>query len=102
MEYLSKKPIWQIRYEVTFYGNDATKGSFREIKENTILIGEDLPLKYDRPFDTKEDAEINFLLWVDSFPIKKLTKLPHDYFDNDVNYAEESIEVIEITKLDNK
>jgi hypothetical protein len=42
------------------------------------------------------------LLWVDDFPIKKLTKLPHDYFDNDVNYAEESIEVIEITKLDNK
>ena len=102
MEYLSKKPIWNIRYEVTFYGNDSSKGSFREIKEDTILIGEDLPLKYNVPFNTKENAEINFLLWVDSLPIEKLVKLPHDYFDNDVNYAEESVEVLEITKLDNK
>ena len=102
MKYFSKNPIWKIRYEVTFYGNDSSKGSFREIKEDSILIGEDLPLKYDRPFNTKEDAEINFLLWVDEFPIEKLTKLPHDYFDNDVSYKEESIEVIEIIQLDNK
>ena len=25
MEYLSKKPIWQIKYQVTFYGNDLSK-----------------------------------------------------------------------------
>ena len=102
MNYLSKKPIWKVRYEVTFYGNELSKGSFREIKENVILIGEDLPLKYNRSFNTKEDVEINFLLWVDNLSIEKLTKLPHDYFDNQVSYAEESIEVIEIIKLDNK
>ena len=102
MQYLSNKPTWKIRYEVTFYGNESSKGSFREIKENTILIGEDLPLKYNRSFNTKEDVEINFLLWVDDLPIENLIKLPHDYFDNDVNYGEESIEVIEIIKLHNK
>ena len=102
MKYLSKKPIWKVKYEVTFYGHDPSKGSFREIKEDIILIGEDLPLKYSMPFNTKEDVEINFLLWVDDLPVEKLIKLPHDYFDHNLNYAEESFEVIEITKLNNK
>ena len=99
MYYVAKKPLWKVRYEVTFYGNDLSKGSFRIIKEDNILIGEDLPLEYNRPFDTKEEVEINFLLWVDKIPIEKLIKLPHDYLDNDTDYAEESVEVIEITKL---
>ena len=102
MIYLSKKPTWKVRYEVTFHGNDPLKGSFREIKENTILIGEDLPLKYEMPFNTKENVEINFLLWVDGLPVENLIKLPHDYYDLKVLYAEESIEVLEIVQLNNK
>ncbi|MDA9170577.1 hypothetical protein N9O69_00685 [Alphaproteobacteria bacterium] len=102
MSYLSKKPTWKVRYEVTFHGNDPLKGAFREIKENTILIGEDLPLKYEMPFNTKENVEINFLLWVDGLPVEDLIKLPHDYYDTKVLYAEESIEVLEIVQLNNK
>ena len=100
MSYLSKKPSWKVRYEVTFYGSDPFKGSFREIKENTILIGDDLPLKYEMPFNTKENVEINFLLWVDGLPVENLIKLPHDYYDAKVKYSEESIEVLEIVQLD--
>jgi hypothetical protein len=32
-------------------------------------------------------------------PIEELTKVPHDYYSNDVRYDEESIEVLEVIKL---
>ena len=33
------------------------------------------------PFNNAANVEINFLIWVDTLPIEKLTKLPHDYKD---------------------
>ena len=50
-------------------------------------------------FDTKENVEINFLLWVDNLPIEKLTKVPHDYKNSIVKYDEESIEVLSVTRI---
>ena len=90
---------WKVRFEVTFYGDDQLKGSFREIKEGSLLFGEQFEIQNSVPFDTKENVEINFMLWVDNFPISKLVRLPHDYFDKNVKYGEESIEVLEIIKL---
>ena len=94
-----KRQLWEIRFEVTFYGNDPERGSFREIKEDKIIISEDTDIKNKLSFDTKENAEINFLLWVDNLPIEKLTKVPHDYNNSIVKYDEESIEVLSVTSI---
>jgi hypothetical protein len=102
MNYLSKVPKWKIRYEVTFYGNDPLKGSFRVIKEDIILIGEDLPIKYKVPFSNKENAEINFLLWIDGLSVENLIELPYNFYSKEVSYAEESVEVLEVIKMDNE
>lgn len=102
MNYLSKVPKWKVRYEVTFYGNDPLKGSFRVIKEDIVLIGEDLPIKHKVPFSNKENAEINFLLWVDALSVENLIELPHDYYSKEISYAEESVEVLEVIKMDNE
>ena len=99
MENNIKKNEWRVRFEVTFYGNDLTRGSFREIKEDTIVINEEFQINNKLNFDTAENVEINFLLWVDKLPIKKLTKVPHDYNNTDVRYGQESIEVLEVTKI---
>ena len=56
---------WKIRYEVTFYGVDKEGKSFREIKENIIKFDDNFEIPNKLPFDTKENVEINFLLWVD-------------------------------------
>ena len=93
---LLKKRSWVIRFEVIFYGNDPKRGSFREIKEDNVIISEDIDIKNKVSFDTKENVEINFLLWVDNLPIEKLTKVPHDYNDTNVKYDEESIEVLSV------
>ena len=99
MSNLLKKKSWVIRFEVTFYGNDPKRGSFREIKQDSVIINEDIDVKNKVSFDTDENVEINFLLWVDKLPIEELTKVPHDYYRNDVEYDEESIEVLEVIKL---
>ena len=99
MENNIKKNEWRVRFEVTFYGNDLTRGSFREIKEDTIVINEEFQINNKVNFDTAENVEINFLLWVDKLPIEKLTKVPHDYNYTDVRYGQESIEVLEVTKI---
>ena len=39
------------------------------------------------------------LLWVDKLSIEKLTKVPNDYNNTDVRYGQESIEVLEVTKI---
>ena len=42
---------------------------------------------------------------VDTLPIEKLTKLPHDYNDPKIKYDQESIEVLEVKNIvlkDNK
>ena len=99
MENIIKRNEWKVRFEVTFYGNDPTRGSFREIKEDTIVINEEFQINNKVNFDNVENVEINFLLWVDKLPIAKLTKVPHDYNNNDVRYDQESIEVLEVTKI---
>ena len=99
MEDIIKKNEWKVRFEVTFYGNDPTRGSFREIKEDTIVINEEFQINSKVNFDNAENVEINFLLWVDKLPIEKLTKVPHDYNNSDVRYDQESIEVLEVRKI---
>ena len=99
MENIITKNEWRVRFEVTFYGTDLTRGSFREIKEDTIVINEEFQINNKVNFDTAENVEINFLLWVDKLPIEKLTKVPHDYNNTDVRYGQESIEVLEVTKI---
>ena len=99
MSNLLKKKSWIIRFEVTFYGNDPERGSFREIKEDNVIISEDIDIKNKVSFDTKENVEINFLLWVDNLSIEKLTKVPHDYNSLNVKYDEESIEVLSVKSV---
>ena len=99
MENIIKKKEWKVRFEVTFYGNDLTRGSFREIREDTIVINEEFQINNKVNFDNAENVEINFLLWVDKLPIEKLTKVPHDYNNSNVRYDQESIEVLEVTKI---
>ena len=99
MSNLIKKKSWLIRFEVTFYGNDPKRGSFREIKEDNVILSEDIDIKNKVSFDTKENVEINFLLWVDNLPIEKLTKVPHDYNSSTVKYDEESIEVLSVKSV---
>ena len=90
---------WYIRFEVTFYGNDPIKGSFREIIEDKIVFNDEFEIKNKLPFNNAANVEINFLLWVDTLAIEKLTKLPHDYNDPKIKYDKESIEVLEVRKL---
>ena len=68
----SNRNDWNVRFEVTFYGYDPNKGSFREIKEDNIVFS-------------------------DEFEIEN--KLPHDYKDTKIKYDKESIEVLEVKKL---
>ena len=98
MSNLLKKKSWIIRFEVTFYGSDLKRGSFREIKEDSVMINEDIDIKNKVSFDTEENVEINFLLWVDNLPIEKLTKVPHDYNNTNIKYDEESIEVLSVIR----
>ena len=95
----SNKNDWHVRFEVTFYGNDPKKGSFREIKEDNIIFNDEFEIKNKLPFDNPANVEINFLLWVETLSIEKLTKLPHDYNDPKIYYDQEAIEVLEIKKL---
>ncbi len=89
---------WNVRFEVTFYGVDQQGKSFREIKENIIKFDDNFEIPNKLPFDSKENVEINFLLWVDGILPKKLVPLPHDYYSKDVKYGEESIDVLEVIK----
>ncbi len=89
---------WCVRFEVTFYGVDKEGKSFREIKENTIFFDSNFKIPNKLPFNSKENVEINFLLWVDRILPEKLVPLPNDYHSNDVRYGEESIEVLEVFK----
>ena len=98
---MKKKYIkWKIIFEVTFYGNDTIRGSFRDIKKNSLLFDDrKFKKKHMVTFDNKENVEINFLIWVDGIEIKNLVTLPSDYYDENVRYDEESIEVLDIIKL---
>ena len=95
----SNRNDWNVRFEVTFYGNDPNKGSFREIKEDNLVFNDAFEIENKLPFDNAANVEINFLLWVETLPIEKLTKLPHDYHNPNLRYDKESIEVLEVIKL---
>ena len=95
----SNKNDWIVKFEVTFYGNDPNKGSFRELKKNNIVFNDKFEIENKLPFNNAANVEINFLLWVDTLPIEKLTKLPHDYHDPKIKYDQESIEVLEVIKI---
>ena len=95
----SNKNDWNVRFEVTFYVNDPNKGSFREIKEDNIVFNYEFAIENKLPFNNAANVEINFLIWVDTLPIEKLTKLPHDYYNPKINYDQEAIEVLEVKKL---
>ena len=95
----SNRNNWNVRFEVTFYGKDPNKGSFREIKEDSIVFNDEFEIENKLPFNNAANVEINFLIWVDTLPIEKLTKLPHDYKDPKIKYDKESIEVLEVKKL---
>ena len=58
-----------------------------------------LKLKINYLFNNVANVEINFLLWVETLPIEKLIKLPHDYNNPKIKYDQESIEVLEVKKL---
>ena len=90
---------WNVRFEVTFYGNDQNNGSFREIKEDNMVFNDEFEIENKLPFNNAANVEINFLIWVDTLPIENLTKLPHDYKDTKIKYDKESIEVLEVKKL---
>jgi len=98
MKNTCKKNEWNVKFEVTFYGKDPIRGSFREIKEDSIIINDMFKINNKVNFDTAENVEINFLLWSDKLPIEQLTKVPHDYNNTNVTYDQESIEVLEVTK----
>ena len=87
---------WIVTFEVIFYGVDKEGKSFREIKENKIKFDDNFEIQNKLPFDTKENVEINFLLWVDGISPEKLVSLPNDYQSKDVRYGEESIEILEV------
>ena len=95
----SNRNDWNVRFEVTFYGHDTNQGSFRKIKEDNIVFNNEFQIENKLPFNNAANVEINFLLWVDTLPIEKLTKLPHDYKDPKIKYDKESIEVLEVKKL---
>ena len=61
-----------------------------------MKFDDNFEIPHKLPFDSKENVEINFLLWVDGIPAEKLVPLPSDYHSKDVKYGEESIEVLEV------
>ena len=95
----SNRNDWNVRFEVIFYGNDPNKVSFREIKEDNVVFNDEFEIENKLPFNNPANVEINFLIWVDTLPIEKLTKLPHDYKDPKIKYDKETIEVLEVKKL---
>ena len=42
---------WNVRFEVTFYGNDPNNGSFREIKEDNIVFNDEFEIENKLPFN---------------------------------------------------
>ena len=60
MEDIIKKNEWKVRFEVTFYGNDPTRGSFREIKEDTIVINEEFQINNKVNFDMQRMPKLIF------------------------------------------
>ena len=36
---------WNVRFEVTFYGNDPNKGSFRKIKKDNIVFNDEFEIE---------------------------------------------------------
>ncbi len=56
----SNKNDWKVRFEVIFYGNDQNKGSFREIKEDNVIINDEFEIENKLPFKNAANVESNF------------------------------------------
>ena len=41
----SNRNDWNVKFEVTFYGNDPNKGSFREIRVENIVLNNNFKIK---------------------------------------------------------
>ena len=67
MENIINKNEWKVRFEVTFYGNDPTKGSFREIKEDTIVINAESQLHNTVYRDHAESVDIYSIIYMRVF-----------------------------------
>ena len=74
----SNRNDWNVRFEVTFYGNDPNKGSFREIKEDNIVFNDEFDIENKLPFNNAANVEINFRNVVDRKTSDK------DYFSANV------------------
>ena len=61
--------------------NDLNKGSLRDIYWDNIDFNYEFKIENTLLFDNAANVEVNFLLWVDTLPIEKFTKLPHDNND---------------------
>ena len=56
----SNRNDWNVRFEITFYGNDPSKGSFREIKEDNMVFKNEFKIENKSPFNNATNVEINF------------------------------------------
>ena len=65
----SNRNDWNVRFEVTFYGNDPNKGSFREIQEDNVVFAMNSKLKINYHLIMLQMLRLIFLIWVDTLPI---------------------------------
>ena len=56
----SNRNDWNVRFEVTFYGNDPNKGSFREIKEDNIVFNDKFKIENKLPFHNAAMLKLTF------------------------------------------
>ena len=53
---------WNVRFEVTFYGNDPNKGSFREIREDNIIFNDEFEIENKLDFNNAAIVKLIFTL----------------------------------------
>jgi len=56
----SNRNDWNVRFEVTFYGNDPNKGSFREIKEDNIVFNDEFEIENELPLTMNLMLKLTF------------------------------------------
>ena len=52
----SKRNDWNVRFEITFYGNNLYKESFREIKEDYIVFNDEFKIDSKLPFNNASNV----------------------------------------------
>ena len=56
----STKNDWNVRFEVTIYGYDPNKGSFREIKEDNKVFSDEFEIENKLPFNMLQMLKLTF------------------------------------------